>query len=150
MTKQEFKAGIVFSLVGLSVAIYGFTMLGIGTIGQPGPGLFPFLSGLGIVVLCGIWVGGNWRQFRSAEPLWHKGQIARPLIAVIVILAYATLMESLGYILTTLLFVIAWQVLIEREKWKKLIVIAIVSTTIMFLLFSYLLKLSLPDGVFGI
>jgi hypothetical protein len=43
---------------------------------------------------------------------------------------------------------IAWQQIIEREKWFKTIVIAILSTAGMYALFVYLLKVPIPKEFF--
>ena len=56
MTKQERTAGLIFAMFGVATGVYSFTALKIGSIGQPGPGLFPLICGFGIVLLCLIWL----------------------------------------------------------------------------------------------
>ncbi len=146
MTIQERRAGLFLICLGLASAYYGMFQLKIGTISQPGPGAFPFISGAGIVILCLIWIIANPVQSAS-EPLWGKGQLVRPVIAVAATAAYAMLMEPLGYVPSTLLFLVAWQVLIEGEKWKKTALVAIIGTTVMYVLFGYLLSVALPEGL---
>lgn len=147
MTIQERRAGIILVVLGVLTAYYGLTVLKIGTVSQPGPGFFPFISGAGIAVLCLVWILGN-RVADSSEPFWSKGQLTRPALATATTTAYAVLMEPLGYIVATLAFLIAWQILIEGEKWRKTAVIAVVGTTTMYLLFMYLLGVALPGGMF--
>ena len=72
------------------------------------------------------------------------------LLSVAIMFTYAALMETLGYTLSTLVFLVAWQVLIEHEKWRKTAIIAIVGTASMYVIFVYLLGVALPDGIFGI
>ncbi len=147
MTIQERRAGLFLICLGLASAYYGMFQLKIGTIGQPGPGAFPFISGAGIVILCLAWIIANPVPAGACQALWEKGQLVRPVIAVAVTTAYAVLMEPLGYVLSTLVFLAAWQVFIEREKWKKTAMIAIIGTAAMYFLFVYLLSVALPEGL---
>jgi hypothetical protein len=57
-------------------------------------------------------------------------------------------METSGYISSTLIFVVAWQRIIEHEKWIKTIIIAVLSTVAMCALFVYLLKVPIPQEFF--
>jgi uncharacterized MnhB-related membrane protein len=59
-------------------------------------------------------------------------------------------MIPLGYILSTLIFLVSWQLMIEREKLLKTAIITIVGTAIMFFLFYYLLGVPLPEGILSI
>ena len=51
MTKQERNAGVLILIFGLAVAAYSFSILPLGSIKQPGPGMFPLICGGGIVFL---------------------------------------------------------------------------------------------------
>ncbi|CVK19451.1 MULTISPECIES: tripartite tricarboxylate transporter TctB family protein [Sporomusa] len=147
MTKQERMAGLLLVLLGMAVVYYGFSVLTVGTIQEPGPGFFPAICGTGIVILSVIWFITSLKTEACAAPLWEKGAWLSPLIAVILIAVYASIMEILGYILATIVFLIAWQQAIEREKWLKTGIIAIVGTTVMYVLFAYLLGVPLPEGI---
>lgn len=150
MTKQERTAGLVFAMFGLATGVYSFTALKIGSVSQPGPGMFPLICGIGIIIMCLLWLFRNRNECNESEPLWSDGNWYRPLLAVVSMALYAALMEKLGYVFSTLLFLIAWQVLIEREKWRKTAIIAITGTVVMYILFVYLLKVALPEGILGI
>ena len=150
MTKQERMAGLIFAMFGLAVGVYSGTALKIGTISQPGPGLFPLICGFGITLTCLIWLLKNRSDCSKAAPLWSDQNWCRPLLAIVCMSVYAALMEELGYVISTLLFLVAWQLLIEAEKWKKTAVIALVGTVVMYILFVYLLRVALPEGMFGI
>ena len=150
MTKQERTAGLVFILFGMAVSLYSFTVLPLGTVGQPGPGLFPLLCGAGIVIMCLLWLFRHRGADSGSEPLWSGGNWKGPLLAVLTMVVYAALMEDLGYVLSTLLFLISWQVLIEREIWWKTAMIAVIGTAAMYVIFVYLLKVALPEGILGI
>jgi hypothetical protein len=150
MTKQERMAGLIFAMFGLAVGVYSGTALKIGTISQPGPGMFPMICGFGITLTCLIWLFKNRNACNNSTPLWSQRNWCRPLLAIVCMSVYAALMEELGYVISTLLFLVAWQLLIEAEKWKKTAVIALVGTVVMYILFVYLLRVALPEGMFGI
>lgn len=145
MTKYERRAGVFFIMLGIAVAIYSLSALQLGTIRQPGPGLFPFISGIGIAALCLAWLAANRRADAEAEPFWQERQWLPPLLAVIITIAYAALMEPLGYTLSTTLFLAAWQKIIERASWRKAAVIAAIGTLAMYILFVHLLGVALPE-----
>ena len=147
MTRQERNAGLVFLLFGLAVATYSVTALSTGTIKQPGPGLFPLICGGGIVLLCLLWIFRGYSEQICSEPLWEEKQWIRPVIAVIVLLVYTAIMEDLGYPLSTLAFLAAWQRFIENAGWRRTAVISIVGTIAMYILFVYLLSVPLPLGI---
>ena len=149
MTKQERNAGLLFILFGLAVALYSVSALSVGSIKQPGPGLFPLVCGIGIVIMCMIWLfRGRMSQFCS-EPLWTEGEWRRPAIAVVVLIVYTAMWDYLGYALSTLIFLVAWQAAIVRANWHRTALIAVIGTVAMYVLFVYLLGVSLPSGLIG-
>jgi putative tricarboxylic transport membrane protein len=150
MTIQERRTGIILILIGLAVSFYAVSGLQMGTVNQPGPGFFPLISGAGIVILCTVWIVANRKCAPSSEPFWPQGEWKAPLLALVVMTIYAALMEELGYFFSTLIFLSAWQIFVEREKWLKTSIIAIVGTVVMYFIFAYLLGVALPEGMFGI
>lgn len=148
MTTQERISAYLFILFGGFVAVYSATALKIGDISHPGPGLFPLICGVGIILLCILWLVLNWKDVENAGPLWPEGRWKSPAIGVAIISVYAALMDIIGYNLATLVFLASWQVLIENEKWKRTAIISIVGTAVMYFLFEYLLGASLPVGIF--
>lgn len=145
MTKYERNTGVFFILLGAAIAAYSLSTLKLGTIHTPGPGLFPFISGAGIAGLSIFWLVANRKSHTEAEPLWEKGQLIGPVLAVIITVVYTALMEPIGYLPSTLLFMVAWQKVIERESWRKTLVVSVIGTAVMYFLFVYLLGTALPE-----
>jgi putative tricarboxylic transport membrane protein len=76
-----------------------------------------------------------------------RGRIlSKFLPGVLLIILYAWLFEKAGYIVSTALFMVGWQKVVEREGWLKTAVISVLSAAFMYTLFSYLLKVFLPTG----
>lgn len=146
MTRYEKLSAVVFSIISIFVLYYGVAVLKLGTIEEPGPGFFPALCGAGILVLCLLWVVTAPKP-AAHVPFWNEGEWLAPLLAVVCITAYTALMEVIGYVSSTFLFLVAWQIFIVREKWVRIGIIAVTGTAVMYLLFSSLLGVPLPDGL---
>ena len=147
MTKQEFFAGIFVLFLGLAAVIYSVVELNLGNLAAPGPGMFPFLSGIGIVVLTLVWVGANIKKITKRTPLWGKNEWVNPIILVILTIAYIVLLEYAGYIISTLLFVFGWQMLIEHRKISSSLLTAGLCTAALYLVFVIFLRVPLPEGI---
>ena len=72
----------------------------------------------------------------------------RPITSLALMILYGWTMEALGYITSTLIFMVAWQQIIEREKWVKTMVIAVLATAAMYSLFKLFLKVPIPEELF--
>ena len=147
MKKYERITAVLTSLAGVWIMYYAWGTLKLGSIHVPDAGLLPFLCGIGLAILGVAWLlvlqWGKEKEDASEKRLWH-----RPLLSLLLMVVYGWAMETLGYISSTLIFVIAWQQIIEREKWAKTMIIAVLSTVAMYALFVYLLKVPIPSEFF--
>lgn len=146
MNKYERRAVVALLVFSLAIIYYSLTKLSLGTFQEPGSGLFPFICGAGILILCLIWFAIN-PKINTCEVLWKKGAWIAPVIAMVIIILYTFGLETLGYCVSTFIFLIAWQVVIVREKWVKTGIIAVIGTVAMYVLFDYLLGVPLPRGL---
>ena len=147
MKKYERITAVLTSMAGVWIMYYAWGTLKLGSIHVPDAGLLPFLCGIGLAILGVAWLlvlqWGKEKEDASEKRLWH-----RPLLSLLLMVVYGWAMEALGYISSTLIFVIAWQQIIEREKWVKTMIIAVLSTVAMYALFVYLLKVPIPSEFF--
>ena len=147
MKKSERITAIILSLGGLLIMVYAWRALTLGSIHTPGAGFLPFLGGAGLAILAIIWLVtlqlSKKKEAPSEKRLWH-----RPLFSVLLMIAYGWAMETSGYISSTLIFMVAWERIIEHEKWVKTIIIAVLATMAMYTLFVYLLKVPIPQEFF--
>ncbi len=150
MKKYERITGMIFILIGVADMIYSVFTLSLGNFHKPGPGFFPLLCGLVLVIFSAIWIFTKKEGDEEEKPFWEKGQWVKPLIAVVVITVYGAIMEDVGYLLSTFVFLLAWQIFIEREKWVRTLLISVIGTITMYFLFIYLLGVPLPEGILSI
>lgn len=161
MNRAERIASVVLVAFGLAVAYYSREHLKLGIAISPGAGFLPYHIGLAMAVLGGAWfvatfvAGGAAKEAdakddpaaREAERHLHRQRIlTRFLPGIGLILAYAWIFERAGYFVSTVLFMVCWQKLVERERWGKSLLIAFLCAGAMWALFSFLLKGVLPIG----
>lgn len=146
MNKYERRAAVFLAILSLAVIYYSLTKLPLGSIQEPGPGLFPVLCGGGILILCVLWFITNPRLTQTPA-LWGKQAWKAPAVATLVTLLYAFGLETLGYCTSTFAFLIIWQVAVVHEAWLKTGIIALVGTVTMYVLFGCLLGVPIPQGL---
>jgi putative tricarboxylic transport membrane protein len=136
-------AGLVLLVLA---AAYGVTASGFqAMIGDPlGPAVFPLVLAVPLAVF------SLYLLFRpDAEPGWPRGRaLLKQALAVAALLAYAYLLEPLGFVLATLLAVVALGCLLGARLWQAGVAGAIIAV-VLFVLFNNLLSLPLPTGVLG-
>lgn len=152
LSRQELITGVVMLLLGLAIALYSSQNLTFGSYSKPGSGFFPTICGYGISLAALIWILPSFigRKIRSV-PLWPKGEYAwkNAVIAMVLLALYAITTDPLGYVLATFAFMALWQIIIVREKWWKMLLIAVISTASVYVIFIKLLRISVPVGPLG-
>ena len=144
--KYERLTAITACLGGMIIMYYAWHTLKIGTLHIPGAGFLPFLCGAGLVIL-GIvrLLIFQWKKEQEREGPGEKRMWRRPLLSLLLMVLYGWMMETAGYITSTLIFMVAWQQIIEREKWLKTMIISLLGTFAMYALFVYLLRVPVPE-----
>lgn len=142
---------LVSAVFWLAVAVYvsfeGFTKLKLGTLRQPGPGFFPFLGGL-LLGACALILLA--RSLKSRERLGARAIPWPALIFVLgALLGYLLFLETLGFVIVTLLFLLALFCFAEIG-WIKHVAWSAIATSLVYALFKLWLKVPLPSGLFGI
>lgn len=128
---------------------YAWHTLKLGSIHMPDAGFLPFLCGIGLAILGIVWALITLTKAeRKDEADAKKRRWQKPLLCLGLMVIYAWTIENLGYITSTLVFTVAWEKLIEREKWFKTTLISLLGTFAMYVLFVYLLKVPIPPELF--
>jgi hypothetical protein len=160
MNRAERIASVLLVAFGLGVAYYSREILKLGMAISPGAGFMPYHIGLAMALLGAAWfvatflAGGEARESAPEDPaaIAHEREPRRQRIltrfvpGILLIVAYAWILERAGFFASTVLFMIGWQKLVEREKWGKAALIALACAGAMWALFSFLLKGVLPSG----
>ncbi|NWF92430.1 MAG: tripartite tricarboxylate transporter TctB family protein [Syntrophaceae bacterium] len=131
-------------LLGIG-AIIGAIGLRVGTPTEPQPGFFPFLSGAIIVILSSIifvqgWLGRSKRRI-------GLGEIKRPAMLIAVLAAFVAVLEPLGYVLASPFLIAVVLRIMGIKSWRALLVTSLVLSIGTYLLFDWLLGITLPAGI---
>jgi putative tricarboxylic transport membrane protein len=151
MKKADLITG-VFLLVLAGYVIYeAWLMPPSGTFG-PGSGFFPFWLGIILAVFSLIlFVGAVVRPkdpndispFPARQSLFAVTKVIGGLII------FTVLMETLGFMVNTFIFVTFLMKIVQRERWWVTLLIAAATTACLYIVFQVLLGISLPRNMFG-
>jgi hypothetical protein len=124
---------------------------GVGTLGQPGPGLLSFGAGVWIGLLALVFLiqsfGKGARAERQPAEAGGSGQRATVVSISLSLFIYTLAVHGLGFILATLLFVLFLFRTVQTEPWWHSAVKAVLVTAGNYLLFVVWLGVRLPKGI---
>jgi putative tricarboxylic transport membrane protein len=124
--------------VGGGVLAYGY---GLGSLQEPGPGLWPFVLCVVITTLSLILLVTG-RRLTDSEAFTRSSTL--PLIGLITFIAFGVLMPLIGFEIPALALCVIWLRFLGHESWRNTIVISVVTTTVFYFLFLYALGIPLP------
>jgi putative tricarboxylic transport membrane protein len=139
-------SGTILVLLGLFV-VWERRVLPLGTHNQPGPGYFPLLLAILLIIFGGILIarGGLTRAFRSLS--WSEAPHA---IAILACSVFATLfMERVGYRITMIIILGFLLGAMERIRLWQALTLTLGLALGSFWLFDSLLRVPLPRGGWG-
>ena len=151
MATRQVWAAAVMTAVGAG-AVFEARRLPFGSVSQPGPGLFPMCLAVGFtLVSAGILVAAL--RGRDGEAPAAGDRLARGLGRVIAtlgaLLAYAMLLEQIGFTVSTFLLIVFLFRAIEPQRWLAAVGGAAVTAGGSHLVFRVWLGVQLPSGPWG-
>jgi putative tricarboxylic transport membrane protein len=118
----------------------------MGTLKHPGPGFLPFGLACILIALALALIISQWKKRSSKAPFWPRRAWLRPLLGSGVFVLYAFLINYVGFLLTTFIFLVLWMWVIERINWFRIIAVSVAVTAVLYLIFGYFLEVPLPGG----
>lgn len=170
MAKLNLACSVVFLLLSV-LAIRGTETLGLGTLSDPGAGLYPFgisiLLGIFSLVLViqsliGIFLKKNQENQEGSEIVcfseglqdadfgFEKNKVKRVGMASLLLLAGAFLLETAGFILCAFLLVFILIRVMEKESMLFSTTVALCSSVLPYVLFKTVVGMQLPQGILKI
>ncbi|AWJ94130.1 tripartite tricarboxylate transporter TctB family protein (plasmid) [Azospirillum baldaniorum] len=147
-------AGAVVAAVAVAAIVVsgGFpTMAGLDT--DVGPARFPIIYAGALLVLSAILVIGRLLPKRGAPVAPAEPQAPaeafrfhRVAIGVVATAVYIYMLSLIGYLPTTVVFLIGMMRLMGMRSWVRAPIIAVAVTAFLYLVFLYALQIPLPDG----
>jgi hypothetical protein len=131
-------------LVGVAIGIGGAVLsagYGLGSLSEPGPGLWPFVVSVLIVMLCvALLVVG--RGLGDAEAFTRASVLT--VVGIVTFVGFGLLLPLSGFEIPALALCVIWLKFLGGESWRNTIVISVVTVTAFYFLFLYGLRIPLP------
>jgi putative tricarboxylic transport membrane protein len=134
----------VGAVVGIAVGIGGAVLAygyGLGSLREPGPGLWPFVVSVLIAALSTILLVVG-RDLTDSEAFTRSSVL--PVIGIVTFVAFGLLMPLTGFEMPALLLCVVWLKFLGGESWRNTVVISVVTVAAFYVLFLYGLRIPLP------
>lgn len=135
------------------------TTTDFGSLADPGPGFFPVIVGV-VVVLGAILSGVRYARAATRTSEHREGDLPvppvlrRPAVLILIFLGVAAVFlvtfDIVGYLISVAWFIAAMMLLAGDRTWLRIVITAVVAAAASDYLFVELLGVPLPYGVFGL
>ena len=147
---SELWSGLVALALSLFVVWSGIDM-GMGSITDPGSGYVLVYAGLLMIVFSAIML---YSAVKDGGPtfvsLWRDVLWTKPLIVIVLLIAFTLAFETLGFLISTIILLIVLLRVIDPVPWVRAISIAVLVPLTCWYVLVKLLLIQLPAGVFQI
>ena len=149
------RTNVISAVTLLALALAALleaSKLTFGTLSSPQAGFFPLVLAIFLaifsLVLIAEAIGGPKEDSDASgggSAIWKK-----IVLAVAALVVFGVLFESLGYIISTFLFIAFLLRAVEQQKWSLVVVVAFLTSLTTYLVFGLLLNTPLPGGILGL
>lgn len=148
--KAERVGSLFWLAIGLGF-VYGAIRLGPGTLQEPGSGLLSLLAGGFLTLFALILFFKSFSHDKEMETkvsaLWEGMNWHRSVTIAVTLLGYIMGLESIGFIICSFLLIFFMFNVLGNYSWVKAVLISVITTASSYLIFSVLLKVTLPKGI---
>jgi putative tricarboxylic transport membrane protein len=141
------------TLLALALAaLLEASKLPFGRLNSPQPGFFPLILAIFLAIFSLALMAESIREAKeeSRSASGESGIWKRIVLAVGALFVFGVLFESLGYILSTFLFIAFLLRAVEQQNWSLVVVVAFFTSLATYLVFALLLNTPLPGGILGL
>ena len=108
---------------------------------RPGPGLWPFVVSVVIVVLAVVLLVAG-RQLTDSEAFTRSSLL--PAAGIVTFVGLGALMPVIGFEIPSLLLCAIWLRFLGGESWRSTILVSLATVAAFYFLFLYGLRIPLP------
>lgn len=147
MKRANYLLSILMIILASFVYYYAGRFVGLGG-SDLGPSFFPRMVSIFIYILSVLLIIVTLTTHKvDKQSLFNKNGFLRVLSGAILILFYFILIKGIGFIFSTIVFLVVFMKLLGIRIWIKSILISITTTLIVYYLFQDILKVRLPSGL---
>ncbi len=122
--------------------------LKLGTFHKPGPGFFPFYAGALLGVLSLISLTKSLGEKKKVIPgIWTNVNVSKLALLVAVLFLYPILLNTLGFLLATLLLLLFLFRAAEPYRLRTVLFASLLTVVATYVIFVVLLECQLPKGL---
>ncbi len=151
MGRADRISGIFWLCFAILVGIASYR-LGLGSLHKPGPGFLFFWTSVFLGIMSLAILVRAWPKKRTEGPeetIFGKQNTLKIVLVMTSVFLFAIFMETVGFILVTLLLFIFLLGIIEKKSWWLTLFVSALVTVISYLIFEIWLKSQLPKGLLG-
>ncbi len=149
MTNRDRWPAIFFFLFSLNIC-FGSLHLGFGHWRKPGPGFFSFLSAVALGILALVLLFNTWKSKDKKEESPKQASWRGRSLCFLSLLTFVILLNTLGFILTSFLFITFYLRAVERKGWKTATLTGVAIALASYGIFEICLQSQLPKGILEI
>jgi putative tricarboxylic transport membrane protein len=154
MKSRDAISSLICIITGILFCI-GAVRYGFGSPRSIGPGFLPFIAGMGLIVMSSILLisankNGSYLKNQVEKFIPEKSIVKKMLISIFALFAYGIVLESLGFIVTSVLFIILILKIVESQRLGMVFLATFLTTLLSYVIFVVLLQSQLPKGVLGL
>lgn len=132
-------------LAGFGAFAFGASWeVGLGSLPDPGPGLWPMITSVGIVIPA---IGLVFADRRDDYESWSRKSL-RLVLALVVLFLYIPVFLTAGFLFSSFVLLIVWLRWFGKESWRSTLLVAAASSAGLFVLLDVLLGVPLPSLLF--
>ena len=135
---QSRVAGLAALAVGVAAAL-GAGHLGVGSLTDPGPGLWPLVVSAVLVITCAAVAV---RPGDEAETIGRDAWVV--VVACVSLVAYTAVIGAVGFELPTAILLAFWLRVLGGEPWRTTVAVSVGVTVVAYAVFILALGVALP------
>jgi putative tricarboxylic transport membrane protein len=151
MRRTDFISAVALLALALAVLLEA-SKLPFGRVGSPQAGFFPLILAVVLAIFSLVFLTQAIDGYKAEPGDSRRGPTTwnKIVLAIGALVVFGLLFESLGYVISTFLFISFLLRVVERQKWSLVVVIAFFTSLATYLVFGLLLNTPLPAGILGL
>ncbi|MCM3571382.1 tripartite tricarboxylate transporter TctB family protein [Neobacillus mesonae] len=152
---SDIYSGIFLLLLGIGMYLTTFSFKEL-TSSKIGPAFMPQIISIFICIVSVFIIVNGFKRLKflneSKEEQVEKPAYFPVVLSLVLMIGYLILMPSLGFLMTTTLYLFFQMYLLANKSTRKipvLIIISIVSSVVIYYIFHSLFYVMLPSGILG-
>ena len=151
MRRTDQVTALVLLVFGVAYAVVAVRSYPYSTETGPGSGFLPVWLGAAMAVLALLLLAGASRAGAAGGNWLPEGRgLARLVVVVLATAVFVAVMDVVGMVLGSALFLLGILRFLERYSWPYALGIAVVVAAVNYAIFTYWLQVPFPKSVLGI